>query len=63
MAKIKSVVDLGGCRGCTRPPTAQNFLNFMQFFGKFGNFLCWHPRWLVPPPMGNPGSAPQSVYN
>ena len=41
------------------PPT-QNFLNSMQFFGK-----CWQyrrlappPGGLVPPPVGNPGSAP-----
>ena len=32
------------------PPTAKNFLNFMQFFGKFGKIICWrpHPRGLVP---------------
>ena len=35
----------------------QNFLNFIQFFGKI-----WQNRMLVPPvlpPMGNPGSAPE----
>ena len=37
-----------------RPPTAQNFLNFMQFFGKFGKIICWR----APPPEGNPVSAP-----
>ena len=27
--------------------------------GKFGKFLCWRPPpGLVPPPTGNPGSAP-----
>ena len=30
------------------PPMAQNILNFMQFFGKFGNFVCWCPP---PPPL------------
>ena len=42
------------------PPMAQKFLNFMQFFGKFGKIICSHPlpRGLVLPPMGNPGSAP-----
>ena len=23
--------------------TSQNFLNFMQFFGKFGKLVCWRP--------------------
>ena len=41
------------------PPMAQNFLNFMQFFGKFDKIICWRlPEGLVPPPTGNPGSAP-----
>ena len=42
------------------PPTVQNFCNFMQFFGKFwqNHRLAPPPGWLVPPPMGNPGSAP-----
>ena len=35
------VVDLGGAS--VRPPTAQNFLNFMQFFAKFGKIICWRP--------------------
>ena len=39
-------------------PTDQYFLNFMQFLGKSGKFVCWHPRGLVPHPTGNPGSAP-----
>ena len=25
------------------PPTAQNVLNFMQFFTNFGKIICWHP--------------------
>ena len=40
-------------------PTAQNFLNFMQFFAKFGKIICWRPPGgLAPPPTGNPLSAP-----
>ena len=37
----------GGSNGA---PPDQNFLNFMQFLGKF---VCWRL-----PPTGNPGSAP-----
>ena len=42
------------------PPTAQNVLNFMQFFGKFGKIICWyHPlegwrpllRGILDPPL------------
>ena len=43
------------------PPTDQNFLNFMQFLGKSGKFVCWRPlppRRSAFPPMGNPVSAP-----
>ena len=39
-------------------PTAQNFHNFMQFFGKFWQNRRLAPRW-APPPAGNPGSAPE----
>ena len=50
----------GGAPGA-RPPTAQHFLNFMQFFKKFGKIICWRPpRGLAPPPTENPGSAPGS---
>ena len=56
----------GGFRGRLRrapPPTAQNFLDFMQFFGKFDKIVCWRPpRGSAPPPTGNPGSAPGGVY-
>ena len=39
--------------------TDQNFLNFMQFLGKSGKFVCWRPpQGLAPPPTGNPVSAP-----
>ena len=42
-----ALADLGGAP--TRPPpTAQNFLNFMQFSTKFGKIICWRP----PPPEG-----------
>ena len=35
------------------------FLNFMQFFGKFGNFVRWRPPGrLAAPPKENPGSVP-----
>ena len=40
----------GGSKGgapAACPPTAQNFLNFMQFFGK-----CWRNRRLEPPLKG-----------
>ena len=42
--------------GC--PPGGPNSFNFMQFLGKFGKIVCWHPPGeLVPPPQGNPGYA------
>ena len=34
-AKRVTVADVGGT------PMAQNFLNFMQFFGKFSKIVCW----------------------
>ena len=53
----EAVADLGGA-----PPTAQHFLNFMQFFAKFGKIIYWcPPGGLVSPPTGNPGSAPVKV--
>ena len=39
---LLAVADLGG-RTRRAPPTAQNFLNFMQFFTKFGKIICWRP--------------------
>ena len=53
----------GGSKGGGRPPTAQNFLDFMQFLGKFDKIVCWRPppRGSAPPPTGNPGSAPECV--
>ena len=49
----------GGSKGGTRDahPRSQNSFNFMQFLGKLGKIICWHPQGLVPPPRGNPGSA------
>ena len=48
-----TVTDLRG------PHMAQNFLNFMQFSGKFGKIVSWRsPGGSAPPPTGNPGSAP-----
>ena len=38
----------------------------MQFFGKFGKIVCWHPpppTGLASPPTGNPGSAPVKWKN
>ena len=36
-------------------PRAQNVLNFMQFFGRFGKIVCWcpSPRGLAPPATGS----------
>ena len=46
------------------PPTAQKFLNFMQFFGKFGKSYVGGPLpdGLALPPTGNPGSGPQMLF-
>ena len=29
--------------GGARPPTAQKFLDFMQFLGNFDKIVCWRP--------------------
>ena len=51
----KAVADLRGREG--RPP-AQKFFIFMQFSGKIGQIIGWHPPLgLAPPSLGNPGSA------
>ena len=46
------------------PPTDQNFLNFMQtpIFGKIC-MLAHSPGGMVPPPTGNPGSAPDQFQD
>ena len=45
-----------------RPHTDQNFLDSMQFLGKFCKIICSNPPppggLVPPPPMGNPGSLP-----
>ena len=48
----------GSKRGA--PPTVQNFLNFMQFFGKFAKIIGLRPLpgGSASPPTENPGSAP-----
>ena len=56
-----------------RPPTDQNFLNFMQFLGKSGKFVCWCPlplegwrpllrRILYPPLLMSPNNVPLLIY-
>ena len=32
------------------PPGGPNSFNFMQFLGKFGKIVCWHPPWRVGAP-------------
>ena len=56
-----SVADpRGGAPPARALPMDHIFLNFMQFLGKSGKFVCWHPSpgGLTPPPMGNPESSP-----
>ena len=46
-----------------RPPTAQNFLDFMQFLGKFDKIVCWCPlEGRHPLLQGIPRSAPVPVH-
>ena len=44
-ANLKSnmftTATLADPRGCPSPPPDKNFLNFMQFWGKSGKFVCW----------------------
>ena len=40
-AKRIVMADLEGRPRNVPPPTAQNFLNFMQFLGKLGKIVCW----------------------
>ena len=42
---LQDSLSSGGSKWAPRrsPPTEQNFLNFMQFFGKSGKFVCWRP--------------------
>ena len=50
---ICAVADLGG-----RPPTAQNFLDSMQFFGKFDKIVCRRPllQGILDPPLMGEGN-------
>ena len=54
----------GGSKGARRmraPPLARNLFIFMQFSGKIGQIIGWHPpSGLGAPPLGNPGSATAS---
>ena len=67
----------GGREGCVPPPGGPNSFNFMQFFGKFGNFVCWcpllgeildpplyyHPlnQWLLGATNGNQGQTVMDI--
>ena len=66
-SEIISYKVSGGSKGAPpgRPPTAQNLVNFMQFFGKFwqNRRLAPPSGGLAPPPMGKPGSAPEGRSN
>ena len=33
-----------------RPPPDPNWLNSIQFLGKFGKIMCWRPHWRVGAP-------------
>ena len=54
-----AVADLRRGAPGAGPPTDQNFLSFMQFFGKFAKIIGLRPLpgGLAPPPMENTGSA------
>ena len=39
----KAVADPRGRPWCDPLPTAKNFLDFMQFLGKFDKIVCWPP--------------------
>ena len=59
-----TVADLGGAHPARAPPTAQNFLNFMQFFVKFGKIICWRPPWRVgAPSYGESWIRPWSIHS
>ena len=48
LALVSPVADPRG----GAPPTDQNFLNFMQFLGKSGKFVCWCPPGVGAPSYG-----------
>ena len=52
-----TVVDLRGGVRDVRPPSGPKFLHFHAVF-RIGQIIGWlPPLGLVPPPLGNPGSA------
>ena len=55
------VAGLRGALPARAPTTAQNVLIFMQFLGKFGKIVCWHPllRRILDPPLRPLGIHPQ----
>ena len=59
--KVHSPTSSGGFRGGAPPYTAQNFLNFMQFFAKFGKIICWCPPRVGAPSYGESWIRP--CYN
>ena len=60
---LKPVADLRGHEGRTPLPLGQNFFIFMQFSGKIGQIIGWHPPiGTSAPPLGNPGSATESLH-
>ena len=52
-ADARCVHSLRGRPDTCPPPTAQNVLNFMQFFGKFDKIICWRPllHGILDPPL------------
>ena len=52
------VADLRWGADASTSPIAQNFLNFMQFFGNFDKIICWPHMIVGSPPTGSLGSAP-----
>ena len=61
-ARLKTVLSgpVADPRGRIRRPfpTAQKFLNVMQFFGFFGKITCWRPRMVGVPCYGEYWTRP-----
>ena len=49
--------------GRPRRPPDQNFLNFMQFLGKSGKFVCWRPPGVGAPSYGESCIRPCHLRN
>ena len=47
-----AVADLHSKILDARPPGGPNSFNFMQFLGKFGKIVCWHPQGSWRPLLG-----------